>query len=70
MIKKEKPGYHEAEVIKSFILLEKDYKNEPETWNTIKGLFCFSPEDKVSMIKVNISSVEYFVDDTKKENEL
>lgn len=62
MLKKEKPGYHEYEVIESLVLEEEDYKNEPEKWNTIKELFGFGSEDKVSTIKANISSVEYFVE--------
>lgn len=62
MLKKEKPGYHEFEVIEPLVLEEEDYKNEPEKWNTIKELFGFGSGDKVSTIKANISSVEYFVE--------
>ncbi len=51
-----------TEVIEPLVLEEEDYKNEPEKWNTIKELFGFGSGDKVSTIKANISSVEYFVE--------
>lgn len=62
MFKNKKPGYYNTEVVEHLILEEADYKNEPEKWNTVKELFGFGLDDKVSIIKVNISSIEYFIE--------
>lgn len=62
MFKNKKPGYHKTEVVEHLILEKDDYKNEPEKWNTVKELFGFGSDDKVSIIKVNISSIECFIE--------
>ena len=56
-------GYHKEEVIELLILEEEDYRTEPEKWNTILELCGFDLDNRVSRIVLNISTVEYFVEE-------
>lgn len=57
-----KTGYFKKTVIEPLVFEAEDYKKTPETWNAIKKFFGFNSDDKVSVIKAHVSSVEYFVE--------
>ncbi len=60
-----KAGFNKKHVYEPLFLEKEDYKFKPISWYLIKKLFGFKFGDKVSVIKINISSIEYFV---RKEN--
>lgn len=64
MLKIEKPGYHIETVTKPLILEETDYKDEPKKWEVLKEICGFTTRDKVSRIILNISSIEYHVEES------
>lgn len=72
MLKIETPGYHKSEVSEPLILEPKDFeddvklfKDDIEEWDVVKRLFGFNSRDNVTRIKVNITSVEYFIEETQ-----
>lgn len=64
MLKIEKPGYHIGTVTEPLILEETDYKDEPKKWEVLKEICGFTARDKVSRILLNISSIEYYVEES------
>ena len=64
MLKIEKPGYHIETVTEPLILEETDYKDEPKKWEVLKEICGFTAKDKVSRILLNISSIEYYVEES------
>lgn len=64
MLRIEKPGYHIETVTEPLILEETDYKNEPKKWEVLKEICGFTARDKVSRILLNISSIEYYVEES------
>lgn len=57
-----KSGFNKKDVFEPLFLEKKDYIFKPFSWLIIKKLCGFKLKDKVSTIKINISSIEYFVE--------
>ena len=64
LARKPSAGWHKEDVIEPLILEKKDYSNEPEKWNTILELCGFRPDYDIGRIKLDISTIEYFVERT------
>lgn len=54
------PGYNKLKLFEPLILESRDHNFI--SWFVIKKLFGFKLRDRVSIIKVTISKLEYFID--------